>query len=194
MKTRTALIAALLAAALLAACGSPDNSSEAGGGSGGSDTSVPGTEPDDPDSPTSDDAYRRNDCPEVSTPPGDDPDEPVLQRPCPNPEPPGGAKFEIVERYDGPVENARPIPWERSRARGSDDRTFLLIYWSGVEPCTVLDRVEVTEKAGKVVATIFEGSAGDQQNVACIEIAVQKAVEITLDAPLGERKLVDGAD
>jgi hypothetical protein len=194
MKTLTALIAALLAAALLTACGSPDDSTETGGGSGGSDTSVPNTEPEDPDSPTRDDAYRRDDCPDVSSGQGDDAEEPALQRPCPNPKPPGGAKFEIVEPYDGGVDLPRPIPWDRSRARGSDDRTFLLIYWSGVEPCNVLDRVEIEESSGKVVATIFEGSAADQQNVACIEIAMLKAVEITLDEPLGERKLVDGAD
>jgi len=195
MKTLTALIAAVLVAVLLAACGNPDNSTEAGGGSGDSGTSVPGNTPSDPDSPTSDDAYRRDkDCPEISAGQGDDADGPVLQKPCPDPKPPGGAKFEVVEPYDGPVDQAQPIAWERSRARGSDDRTFLLVYWSGVEPCYVLDRVEVTEKAGKVVATIFEGAAGDQQNVACIEIAVQKAVVITLDEPLGERKLVDGAD
>ena len=193
MKTLTALIAALLAATLLAACGSPD-STQAGGGSGDSDTSVPGTEPEDPDSPTSDDDRRRDDCPDAATPPGDDPEEPILQRPCPNPKAPGGAKFEVVKPYDGGVDQSRAIPWERSRARGTDDSEFLLIYWSGVEPCNVLDRVEVTEKPGRVVATIFEGSAADQQNVACIEIAMQKAVVITLDEPLGERKLIDGAE
>lgn len=198
MKAFIGLMAALLAAALLVACGSPNGSTEAGGGSGGtggSGTSVPGSEPEDPDSPTSDDAYDRDkDCPEDSGGQGDDPDEPVQQMPCPDPEPPGGAKFEIVEPYDGPVDQAIPVAWERSRARGSDDRSFLLIYWSGVEPCHVLDRVEVEERADEVVATIYEGAASDQQNVACIEIAMQKAVRITLDEPLGERKLVDGAD
>jgi hypothetical protein len=195
MKTITALLAALLAAALLVACGSPDNSSEAGGGSGDAGSSAPGNEPEDPDSPTSDDPYSRDkDCGDVTGGQGDDPDEPVMQEPCPNQTPPGGAKFELVVPYEGPVEGVRAIPWERSRASGSDDRTFLLIYWSGVEPCNVLDRVEIKEAADKVVATIYEGAAADQQNVACIEIAVQKAVEITLDEPLGERQLVNGAN
>jgi hypothetical protein len=194
MKTLTALLAALVAAALLAACGNPDGSTEAGGGSGDSATSVPGNTP-DPDAPTSDDAYSRDDnCPEVSSGQGESPDEPVLRKPCPNQKPPSGGRFELAEPYDGPIEQVRPVPWERSRARGSDDRTFLLIYWSGVEPCNVLDRVEVEEEAGKVTATIYEGAAADQQNVACIEIGVQKAVVITLDEPLGERDLVDGAD
>jgi hypothetical protein len=195
MKTLTALLAALVAAALLlAACGNPDGSTEAGGSGDSGASSVPGSTP-DPDAPTSDDAYSRDDdCPDVSSGEGESPDEPVMRKPCPNQKPPGGARFELAEPYDGPVDQVRPIPWERSRARGSDDRTFLLIYWSGVEPCNVLDRVEVEEQAGKVVATIYEGAAGDQQNVACIEIAVQKAAVITLDEPLGERELVDGAD
>ena len=182
-----------MAFTLIAACGSPDGSTTAGGDDPG--TSVPGSTPADPDAPTSDDPYDRgDDCPEPSPEPGASPDEPVTRGPCPNPEPPGGAGFEIAEPYDGPTTGVRAVQWQRSRARGADDRSFLLIYWSGVEPCNVLDRVEVEENADEVVATIYEGSAADQQNVACIEIGVKKAVRITLDAPLGDRDLIDGAD
>lgn len=192
MKTLTAWAAILVTAGLFAACGTPDGSTEAGGDPGNA-TAVPGTTPSDPDSPTNDDPYSRGDCPgDPST--DQDPDEPVMRKPCPNQKTPGGARYELAEPYDGPVEGARPMTWERVRAKGSDDRTFLFLYWSGVEPCNVLDRVEVDEGADEVVVTIFEGTAGDQQNVVCIEIGVHKAVEITLEEPLGDRELVDGAD
>ena len=40
--------------------------------------------------------------------------------------------------------------------------------------------------------TLFEGSAPNAGDVACIEIAVQKQVVITLDEPLAARDLIDG--
>ncbi len=75
---------------------------------------------------------------------------------------------------------------------GDDGRTVTIDFWSGVEPCYVLDHVDVAY-GGAVIITLFEGSAPTDEPVACIEIAVAKRVVITLDEPLGDRPIIDGA-
>ena len=49
---------------------------------------------------------------------------------------------------------------------------------SGVEPCNVLDRVEVAKDGTTITVGLFEGSS--DLNVACIEIAAYKATLIDL--------------
>jgi hypothetical protein len=73
-----------------------------------------------------------------------------------------------------------------------DGRTVTIDFWSGVEPCYVLDHVDVAY-GGAVIITLFEGTAPTDEPVACIEIAVAKRVVITLDEPLGDRPIIDGA-
>lgn len=83
----------------------------------------------------------------------------------------------------------RPRPWEGYEEIGR--RTLLVTYWGGVEACHGLDRVEVDETEDRVTITLYQGSVpGDR---ACIEIAVWKAVRVGLDAPLGDRVVIDGA-
>jgi hypothetical protein len=74
-----------------------------------------------------------------------------------------------------------------------DERTVTIDFVSGVEPCYVLDRVDVTYGSDAVTITLFEGHDPTAGDVACIEIGVFKRVVITLDEPLGGRALVDGA-
>ncbi|HEX2026763.1 MAG TPA: hypothetical protein VHF25_02055 [Nitriliruptorales bacterium] len=76
---------------------------------------------------------------------------------------------------------------------GDDDRTVTVLYWSGVEPCAVLDRVEVEESDTQVAITLFEGHDPAAGDVACIEIAVQKGVVVQLPSLLAGRSIVDGA-
>jgi hypothetical protein len=83
------------------------------------------------------------------------------------------------------------VPWDEARASG---RTVTVLYYSGVEPCNVLDHVTVADRPGKVVITLYEGTDRSKGDVACIEIAERKGVRITLDSALGDRRLVDGAD
>ena len=77
---------------------------------------------------------------------------------------------------------------------GDDGRTVTIDFWSGVEPCYVLDHVDVASTADEVTITLFEGSEPTDEPVACIEIGVLKRVMITLDEPLGDREIVDGAE
>ena len=75
----------------------------------------------------------------------------------------------------------------------TDDRIITLRFWSGVEPCYVLDHVDVIYGADTVTVTLFQGSDPSAKDVACIEIAVLKQTTITLDQPLAGRELVDGS-
>ena len=88
--------------------------------------------------------------------------------------------------------DVRPIAWERATV-DDDDRTVSVVWWSGVEPCNVLDHVAVGYTETDVTITLFEGHDPAQPNAACIEIAQQKVTDIVLDEPLAGRDLIDGA-
>ena len=116
------------------------------------------------------------------------------------PLPGGDAGCEVAPDIGRPSEVAaragmadvRAIPWQSAEPVGDGSRVRLT--WSGgVEPCYVLDRVEVVETTEEVTITLFEGSDPAQPDAVCIEIALTKATEVTLSAPLGDRVLVDGA-
>jgi hypothetical protein len=78
------------------------------------------------------------------------------------------------------------------RAIVNDDGTVTILFTSGVEPCAVLDHIDVAYDDDAVTVTLFEGRDASAGDVACIEIAVQKSVTITLDQPLDGRPIVDG--
>jgi hypothetical protein len=125
---------------------------------------------------------------------GTGPDATVSYTVCPgdpglSPEPVPGPQ--IVEPTPG-MANVRARPFD-SATIGDDGRTVTIDFWSGVEPCTVLDHVAVDYGAHDVTITLFEGNDPYAGNGACIDIAVQKQVVIVLDEPLGGRALVDGA-
>ncbi|WP_327088149.1 hypothetical protein OIE66_38470 [Nonomuraea sp. NBC_01738] len=90
---------------------------------------------------------------------------------------------------EGDTINPRKVPWTTAKPvdRG---RKVKLTWWSGVAPCTVLDRVKVSETRSKVTITLYEGARS--KDVACIAIAIEKTTTVKLKAPLGKRKLVDG--
>lgn len=72
-------------------------------------------------------------------------------------------------------------------------RTLRVVWWSGVEPCHVLDRVEVAERDDRVTVTLYEGSAAASPDTMCIAIALEKYTDVRLSAPLDGRRVVDGA-
>lgn len=86
---------------------------------------------------------------------------------------------------------ANPNPAAIESGSMIDDTTIELRFYSGVQDCYGLDRVEVDAGDEAVTVTVFVGSRpGDR---ACIEIAELVATKVTLDDPLGARTLVDGA-
>lgn len=123
--------------------------------------------------------------------PGDGPENPDWsdtdgsgdELPDPGPSP--------VEPQPG-QENVHPLGWEKAKPAG-DGMTVDVIFWSGVEPCYVLDRVEVEYRPETVVITLLQGSTPSDEEVACIDIALKKVTTVELEEPLRDRKLVDGA-
>jgi len=121
---------------------------------------------------------------------GTGPDGTVSFAPCPGEEPPTEPEPAIVEPRSG-MTNVYPRPFDTATV-SDDGLTVTIDFWSGVEPCYVLDHVDVAY-GDAVIITLFEGSEPTDEPVACIEIAVMKRVVITLDEPLGDRPIIDGA-
>ena len=99
-----------------------------------------------------------------------------------------GSGPELREPEDGLLD-VRPRPFDSHRAKG---RKVTLFYYSGVEECYGLDRIEVDESPSRVTITIYEGRRPEAE--ICPELAVEVRSVVTLDRPLGKRKVVDGAD
>lgn len=120
-----------------------------------------------------------------------EPNEPVTLSPDP------GSKVHDVGKNPQRVTpragmvDLRKVAWESFVPRGP--KALDIKYWSGVEPCNVLDHVEVEENDRRVAVTLFEGHDPEAGDVACIELALLKVVRVQLDSPLGARKIVDGA-
>ncbi|MFF3667384.1 hypothetical protein [Microtetraspora malaysiensis] len=90
----------------------------------------------------------------------------------------------------GDTVDPRKVGWTSAKPI-RNGRYLRVTWWSGVEPCTVLDRVRVKETRKKVTVTLYEGRGKDAQM--CVMIAVRKSTIVKLRAPLGDRKVVDGA-
>jgi hypothetical protein len=96
----------------------------------------------------------------------------------PWPADPGLGQPTIVVPRPGRLE-PHPVGATRIEARVDARRVVLrLIWWSGVEPCSVLDSVGVARTGNDIVLTIREGA--DQLGVACIELAMLKATIVDL--------------
>lgn len=118
-----------------------------------------------------------------------DPESPVSSSPDDG-EPVPGPGASPVEPQPGQVD-VRPVRWESAKPLG--DSSVKVKFWSGVEPCNVLDRVE-TEYAPKAVTiTLYEGHSPTEEEVACIELALMKQTTVELEEPLGGRTIIDGA-
>jgi hypothetical protein len=121
-----------------------------------------------------------------------DPETPVTSRPgTPGKDDEGGPGYDLVHPKPG-MHDIQTVPFARVKSE-NDSNTLIVIFWSGVEPCNVLDRVEIEETARDVTITLYEGSDPQMGDAACIELAVKKAVEVELEEPLGDRKVLDGA-
>ena len=79
-----------------------------------------------------------------------------------------------------------------SAAIGADDRTLTIDFVGGVEPCYVLDRVEVDYGVDAVTVTLYDGHEPGAGEVACIDIGILERVIVELDEPLDGRAIVDG--
>jgi hypothetical protein len=92
-----------------------------------------------------------------------------------------------------PVQDAagvNPLSFDTSKVKEVDGG-LLVRFWGGVAPCFVLDHFDVTETPGAVTIALFAGHENGKDDVACIEIAALYEVKVPLDAPLGNRTVVD---
>lgn len=87
------------------------------------------------------------------------------------------------------LRDVHPIRWNQATG-GSDDKSLIVTFW--LEPCYGIDHVRLTEKADRVIVTLYAGSP-PSANQPCIQLAEYRAVKVTLSAALGIRKVVDGA-
>ena len=144
------------------------------GSSGSSGSAGGGTSP---GSPGTGEILCEGTEPTAAAPPGTD---------CSAPPEPEGE--EITPAPEG-LQDVHTVGWERHTA---DGRMLTVHWWTGVEPCSVLHSVRVSETDQRVTVTLREGSA--DPDAACIAIARAVKTTVRLDSPLGDRKVVDGAD
>ncbi|MGH7541787.1 MAG: hypothetical protein ACRELC_12380 [Gemmatimonadota bacterium] len=144
-------------------------------------------------------------CDDTIEGPVDDPNECAVQTSGTGPE--GTASSTAChddDRIVDPGDDARPVeptpgmagvrPHAFDRAVVGDDGTVVTVfYWSGIEPCSILDHVDVAYGAGAVTITLFEGHDASAGDAASIEIALLEEVVIRLDEPVDGRRIVDGA-
>jgi hypothetical protein len=121
----------------------------------------------------------------------DGPDTPVSSGPITGSPLPDDGGPVVVEPRPG-MADVFPRRFDTATV-GDDDTTVTIDFYGGVEPCSVLDRVDVRYDAATVTITLFEGHDPSAGDVACIEIAVLKRVVVQLDEPVDGRTLVDGA-
>jgi len=122
---------------------------------------------------------------------GDGPDAAVGYTPCPDD--PVGSRPAATRVVPTPgMADVRARGWDTADVR-SDGRRIAISFVSGVEPCAVLDHVDVDYGDDAVAITLYEGHDPDAGDVACIDIGVFKQVVVELREPLGGRAVEDGA-
>ena len=83
--------------------------------------------------------------------------------------------------------NPQPVTDAVFAGASADGTELRFTLWMGVEPCDVIDRVEVVETATAVDVQIMRG-VGDPA-ATCVAMAVERTVVVDLEAPLGDRAL-----
>lgn len=118
------------------------------------------------------------------------PDRPVVADPG---DVGGGAKGpqSVLQQPDAGLANVRPTTIDAVSFDG--DRSKLRVtYWSGIDECYGLARVEQRWNADALTLTVLTGNRPLPKDTACIDIAVSHATIITLQQDLGNRQVVDG--
>jgi len=92
---------------------------------------------------------------------------------------PGNAGQPTLVVPNPPTVNPAPVAISQLVAQVEGRRVLLNArWWSGVEPCYVLDSIKVDREGNTFTITLLEGAA--QENAICIEIAMEKVAVIDL--------------
>jgi hypothetical protein len=86
----------------------------------------------------------------------------------------------------------RPLHFDPTKAVASSTGV-LIRFQAGIAPCFVLDHYTVAETTSTATVTLYAGSDKTKPGVVCAAIALEYQVDVPLQAPLGSRKVVDGA-
>lgn len=96
----------------------------------------------------------------------------------PAPVDPGTGQAALVIPKPGQL-NPRPLPAAKLEATVDGRRVLVkATWWSGVEPCNVLDSVRVERSGTDIAITLIEGTS--DPGAACIELAQEKATIVDL--------------
>lgn len=107
-----------------------------------------------------------------------DPTAPIGGIVNPTPVDPGAGQAKLVIPRPG-QQNPRPVGAASLEPAVNGHHVLVKVtWWSGVEPCNVLDSVKVERSGTSITIQLIEGS-GDA-NAICIEIAQQKATIVDL--------------
>jgi hypothetical protein len=104
---------------------------------------------------------------------------------------PGGSTGGFVVPKGGQLD-LHPVAIDSFAARVDGSTIVVTATWtSGVEPCSVLDHIQVDPQNGTFTVTLFEGHGPEE--IACIMIAQQKKTEFEIPTGgAGTYTLVDG--
>ena len=95
----------------------------------------------------------------------------------------------VVEPEEG-LENPIPTAWTKATV-ADDGLSARLTWYSGVEECYGLDRVQVGYRDETVEITLYAGSRPEAEE--CIDLAEKVVTVVDFKEPVGDRELVDGA-
>jgi ABC-type transport system substrate-binding protein len=117
-------------------------------------------------------------APPSAQPSASDPDTSVGGPSDPAPVDPGAGQPALVIPRSGQL-NPRPLGATSLEPAVNGRRVLVKVtWWSGVEPCNVLDSVKVDQTGTTVDITLIEGSS--DPNAICIELAQQNATIVDL--------------
>ena len=179
---RPLILTALLAVLLVAACSSAGASAPPGSPAASSPAASA------PSAPGSDTGAGQSDGPDTG----------VTSPTDPGPVDPGAGQPALVLPRPGQLE---PHPVGAALLEPDVDGRHVIVkvtWWSGVEPCNVLDSVKIDRTGSTINLTLIEGSS--DLNAMCIELAEQKSTivdlgelepgEYTITSNLGEAEPV----
>jgi hypothetical protein len=125
-----------------------------------------------------------------SAPPSANPTEPSAEAPVSAPpsdgtgggasaDPDFGVGAKPIVPKPGQAIDIHPVAAEKLAARVEGNKIIVKALWfSGVEPCTILDSIVVNKGDGTYTITLQEGSS--PQEIACIAIAEQHVTEFEI--------------
>jgi hypothetical protein len=113
---------------------------------------------------------------------------PTADGSAPAPEPDDGATPVYAQHNTA---DAHPVRWDQAKVIAP--QVLRIYYTSGVAPCAVLDHVRVRYTADTVQITLFQGHEPTDKQQMCPMIARRVYVDVTLERPLDDRQITDGA-